>query len=158
MAEINIQVKKSRVYTDVFRATGYAAAKIADTGADPGRVFANEADRGLFEQFWREACQAIANEFKQFISTYSAPTDEAIDDAEVLELVLEMPSGYDTNLNTSLTNSLYSYLVNNITSKWFTIMTIQDDAAFYARQAEADANDIRAKIYYRKKPTRPTIT
>lgn len=109
MAEINIQVKKSRVYTDVFRATGYAAAKIADAGENPRRVFDNESNRSLFEQF--------------------------------------VPSAYDTNLNTSFTYLLFSYLVNSIASKWFAGLTVQDDAAFYARQAEADANDVWVKIY-----------
>ncbi|MDD2618671.1 MAG: hypothetical protein PHT87_07755 [Bacteroidales bacterium] len=112
MAEVSIQIKKSRVSTDVFRITCYAAAKLADAGENPCRVFDNESNCGLFEQF--------------------------------------VPSAYDTNLNTSFTNSFFSYLINSIASKWFAVLTLQEDAAFYARQAEADANNVWAKIYYSK--------
>lgn len=118
------------------------------------RVFTTDADRELLERFWREACSAVTDEFKQFIVSVDTPTINQEDNKSGMYTVgMSMPSSFDVNLVSSVEQSLLSFFINLITAKWFSISN-KGDAEHYQQEALASGNEVRRKIFYRKKPQR----
>ncbi|WP_321331876.1 hypothetical protein [uncultured Bacteroides sp.] len=152
---ITISIKKAAVYDEVSKLTGYVGSKtVEDTGKSYDRVFTTDDDKLMLERFWREACNSSTDEFKQFISSVSIPSNvQTIDDAEVYEVVMDMPSSFDALLTSSIEGALNSYFVNMITSKWFAISNSQQ-MEFYRNEALSNGNEVKRKIYFRKKPIR----
>lgn len=152
---IILSIKKANVYDEVAKLTGYVGAKsIEDTGKAYDRVFTTDDDRLILERFWREAIGAITDEVKKFIVTVSAPSNsQSVDITEVWEATLNMPSSFDDNLTGSINDSLLSYAVNSIASKWFAIAN-KEESDKYSAMAVVAGNETKSKLYYRKKPKR----
>lgn len=152
---IILSIKKANVYDEVAKLTGYVGAKsIEDTGKAYDRVFTTDDDRLILERFWREAIGAITDEVKKFIVTVSAPNNsQSVDITEVWEATLNMPSSFDDNLTGSINDSLLSYAVNSIASKWFAIAN-KEESDKYSAMAVVAGNETKSKLYYRKKPKR----
>lgn len=150
-----LSIKKANVYDEVAKLTGYVGAKsIEDTGKAYDRVFTTDDDRLILERFWREAIGAITDEVKKFIVTVSAPNNsQSVDITEVWEATLNMPSSFDDNLTGSINDSLLSYAVNSIASKWFAIAN-KEESDKYSAMAVVAGNETKSKLYYRKKPKR----
>ncbi|MDD3037142.1 hypothetical protein [Bacteroides sp.] len=153
--DIVLTIKKANVYDEVAKLTGYVGAKtIEDTGKAYDRVFTTDDDRLMLERFWREAIGAITDEVKRFISTVSTSSNsQSIDISEVWTVTLDMPSNFDNNLTVSINDSIFSYAVNSIASKWFAI-TNKEEEEKYNTMAVASGNETKSKLYYRKKPKR----
>ena len=153
--DIVLNIKKANVYDEVAKLTGYVGAKtIEDTGKTYDRVFTTDDDRLMLERFWREAVGAITDEIKRFITNVSTQANsQTVDISEVWTANLEMPSNFDDNLIDSINDSLFSYAVNSIVSKWFSI-TNKEEADMYSGMAVNCGNEAKSKLYYRKKPKR----
>lgn len=153
--DIVLNIKKANVYDEVAKLTGYVGAKtIEDTGKAYDRVFTTDDDRLMLERFWREAVGAITDEIKRFITNVSTQANaQTVDISEVWTANLEMPSNFDNNLIDSINDSLFSYAVNSIVSKWFAI-TNKEEANMYSGMAVNCGNEAKSKLYYRKKPKR----
>ena len=103
--DITLSIKKIDVYDEVAKTTSYVGLKKID--ADDklyDRVFTTDADRDLLERFWREACNAVTDEFKQFIISQPGQTDNGI-----FTVDMSMPSSFDMNLVSSVEQSLLSF-------------------------------------------------
>lgn len=153
--DVVLNIKKAYVYDEVAKLTGYVGAKtIEDTGKAYDRVFTTDDDRLMLERFWREAVGAITDEIKRFITNVSTQDNaQTVDISEVWTANLEMPSNFDNNLIDSINDSLFSYAVNSIVSKWFAI-TNKEEADMYSGMAVNCGNEAKSKLYYRKKPKR----
>ncbi|MCS2475525.1 hypothetical protein NXX39_20835 [Bacteroides ovatus] len=153
--DVVLNIKKAYVYDEVAKLTGYVGAKtIEDTGKAYDRVFTTDDDRLMLERFWREAVGAITDEIKRFITNVSTQANaQTVDISEVWTANLEMPSNFDNNLIDSINDSLFSYAVNSIVSKWFAI-TNKEEADMYSGMAVNCGNEAKSKLYYRKKPKR----
>ena len=153
--DVVLNIKKTYVYDEVAKLTGYVGAKtIEDTGKAYDRVFTTDDDRLMLERFWREAVGAITDEIKRFITNVSTQANaQTVDISEVWTANLEMPSNFDNNLIDSINDSLFSYAVNSIVSKWFAI-TNKEEADMYSGMAVNCGNEAKSKLYYRKKPKR----
>jgi len=153
--DIVLNIKKANVYDEVAKLTGYVGSKtIEDTGKAYDRVFTTDDDRLMLERFWREAIGAITDEIKRFITNVSTQANsQTVDISEVWTANLEMPSNFDNNLIDSINDSLFSYAVNSIVSKWFSI-TNKEEADMYSGMAVNCGNEAKSKLYYRKKPKR----
>lgn len=153
--DIVLNIKKANVYDEVAKLTGYVGAKtIEDTGKAYDRVFTTDDDRLMLERFWREAIGAITDEIKRFMTNVSTQANsQTVDISEVWTANLEMPSNFDNNLIDSINDSLFSYAVNSIVSKWFSI-TNKEEADMYSGMAVNCGNEAKSKLYYRKKPKR----
>lgn len=153
--DVVLNIKKAYVYDEVAKLTGYVGAKtIEDTGKAYDRVFTTDDDRLMLERFWREAVGAITDEIKRFITNVSTQANaQTVDISEVWTANLEMPSNFDNNLIDSINDSLFSYAVNSIVSKWFAI-TNKEEADMYSGMAVNCGNEAKSKLYYRKKPNR----
>ncbi len=58
-----------------------------------------------------------------------------------------MPSNFDSNLTESINDSLLSYSVNSIASKWFAI-TNKEESDKYNGMALLAGNEVKSKLYY----------
>lgn len=147
--DITLNIKKIDVYDEVAKTTSYVGLKQIDADEKMyDRVFTTDADRDLLERFWKEACSAVTDEFKQFIVSSPVQTEE---DAFTVDMY--MPSSFDINLVSSVEQSLCSFFINMITAKWFSISN-KTEAEHYQKEAIASGDEVRRKIFYRKKPTR----
>lgn len=151
--DITLNIKKASVYDDVAKLTGYIGAKNNESELTYDKVFTTDDDRILLERFWRDACNASTDEFKNFIKSVTESTSQTIDNTEIYTVVMDMPSSFDSNLTNSIQNSLHSYFVNSIASKWFALID-KNESDYYNKESAVNGVDIRAKIYHRKRPSR----
>lgn len=158
--QITLNIKKASVYDEIAKLTGYVGSKTDEdiVGKTYDRVFTTDDDKLLLERFWREACNSSTDEFKQFISSVSNPSNsQTVDETEVYNIVMNMPSSFDQNLSPSIESSLFSYFVNTIACKWFAISD-KAQTEYYKTEALNNGNEVKRKIYYRKKPVRVVPT
>ncbi len=158
METVTFTVRKANVYEEVAKTTAYTGAKITGDASAYQRIFTTDADRLMLERFWTEACNAVADLFKPFITSLSDITESHhADITKDFVVELELSSSYDTALNNSIESSLFSFFTNLIVSKWSEISN-KNEAEKYATTAAAMLTDVRSKIYYRKKPRRTPPT
>ncbi len=159
MSVTTFTVNKANVYTEVAKTTSYSGAKAAADGSLYEQIFTTDEDRLMLERFWNEAANAANNLFKPFLVSSSSTTQShGVNLAGNYVVQLELSKSYDTALNNSVQSSLFSYFVNYIVSQWY-IFANKEDAKSFSLEAAAMIEDVRAKIYFRKKPTRvaPTV-
>ena len=154
MNSVNLQVNKSFVYDEVAKTTSYAGAKMQGDEGAYLRIFTTDDDRLMLERFWSEACSSSTELFKPFLVSVSThPVSHGIDLSNNYEVTLELSSAFDTSLSDSIKSSLFSVFVSYIVGKWYKF-TNKAEANDYIKEAETALEDIKSKIYYRKKPTR----
>ena len=152
MADFTLTIKKNDIYEEVAKTTAYIGknTKLEDGKSAFDQIFVTEADLAMIERFFNESLDALRNVLKRFISGGSG-VDETIN------WELEMPSGFDGNLLSSINSSANSFLVNSIIRKWCEIAA-NDKVKEYADNAAALLLDIKDKAFYKKKPTRTKIS
>lgn len=147
---VTYTVDKNAVLKEVRRLTNYVGSrKQGDEGAFQ-RISATDSDEGMLEQFWKAACSAATEQLMHYARSIENDVDG---DNPCYEVVMEMPSLYDTELNDSIKDSLQNFFINIITSKWYKI-TSPDDEGKYAADALGYMQDVEKKIYHRKIPRR----
>lgn len=156
MNTLTLNLSKSDVYTEVMKTTHYTGSKSVgeDAAAAFDRIAITEADRTMLDRYWDEAISMLVSEARQFVTSSTTVTSESGVKTQIL--VLTLPSNYDPALDASIEKSAYSFLVNYIVSKW-NMAADRQDVAPYSAEAAAMLQDIRTKIYYRRKPTRTII-
>lgn len=154
--ETTFTVNKANVYTEVAKTTSYAGIKKAPGGTMYETIFTTDDDRLMLERFWHEAANTLTELFKPFlVSVTSTAPSHGIDLSENYTVVLKLSVAYDSLLNDSVQSSMFSFFVTTIISKWFTLAD-KDESEAYGLQAVGFLDDIKSKIYYKKKPTRIT--
>ena len=150
MAE-TLTVNKADVLKEVNKTTGYIGTKMEEDKSAYGRIATTEENEEILDRFWDEACTAATDVFKPFISSFSS-------DITKHEVNLNMPSSFDSNLTPSMVISMFSYFVSYIISRWNKFSN-KAEVESYAADALGAMDDVRKKLYWRKKPTRvaPTI-
>ena len=130
MKSVTLRIEKKQVYNEVAQTTSYTGAKMEDEHAYD-RIFTTDEDESMLERFWSESKNAICNSLKKMLVSENGALTE------------------------SMQRSLFSYFVMNITSKWYTFSN-KGEAGEYALQAATYVEDILRKVFYKKKPIRPT--
>lgn len=154
MIEVMLTVNKANVYDEVAKTTSYTGAKMVGDESAYERIFTTDEDREILERFWVEACNAVTEEFKPFlISVSDQPEDDGTDTGRNYEVKLELSSSYDVTLNKSIETSLFSFFVSAIVAKWYKF-TNKGEQEAWAGDALGMMQDVKSKIYYRKKPKR----
>jgi hypothetical protein len=64
-----------------------------------------------------------------------------------------MSSSYDTTQNDALQTAVQSFVISYILSKWLVVVD-KKEATNAEHEAAEHLTDIRAKVYYRKRPVR----
>lgn len=148
MTSVTLTISKVDVRKEVQKTAEYVGQKMTDETDAYDRIRTTDADDDLTDRYWSE-CTADATEtFKPFLSSVTNNTT-------TYEVTLSLSPRFDTNLQPGMQDSLRSYIVNGILSKWF-IVTNKKEAETYAAAAESSMKDIVAKMFYKKKPTRTT--
>lgn len=154
MESVTFTVNKANVYTEVAKTTSFLGIKKSSDGTLYEQIFTTDEDRLMLERFWNEAGNSMTELFKNFISSAPDTTQaHGIDLATNYSLTAQLPSNYDTNLNNSISSSMFSYFVNYIVSKWMKFLD-KSEADSYGLEAVALMEDIKSKLFYRKRPTR----
>lgn len=157
--DITLLVTKINVYDEVSKTSSYTGAKMDDNGSAYMRIFTIDEDRVVLERFWNEACNKVVDLIKPFILSISKLVEShTIDIANNFTAKLGMPSSFDETLVESINTALFSFFTNYIVGKWYEF-TNKGEAKEYLLSADAILEDVKSKIYYRKKPTRvkPTV-
>lgn len=154
MSNTTLTVNKANVYTEVAKTTSYSGVKKASDGSLYEQIFTTDEDRLLLERFWNEAANAATELFKPFlVSVTSTAQSHGINLSANYTVVLALSNAYDSSLNDSVQSSLFSYFVNFIVSRWYKFAN-KDEAEEFGTQAVAMLDDVKSKIFYKKKPTR----
>lgn len=147
--EIVLSVNRKDVYTEVDKTTDYTGAKLNDTVAGArDRIAVTEADLKTLSRFWEETC-AVSNErLKEMFVGGSSPS------AENYTVTLQVSVAYDKELTPSVEASLRSFFISSITGKWY-VFANKGEAKDYFTEAAELMEDVRRKLYSRKRPVSP---
>ncbi len=141
---MKLEVTKSDVFDAVDKATAYIGAKDSDESAYD-RVSTTNANREILEDFWKEACSGATEKFKRFVS-FSSTGDK-------YEVDVWTGKQYNSALTSSINDSLFSYLVSMIVSKWLRYCNAGASESF-ANDAAGAMDDVMRKLYHKSAPVR----
>lgn len=153
MKSVTLQAVKANVMGEVEKTTSYAGRKI-DQAATPvegqetayERVRTTAGTEELLTRFFDEAASFATSRMVRFIS--STTTNSTSYTAN-----LSLTDRFDEALVPYINDSLFSYFVSFILSRWFKISNKQE-AETYMADANAMLDDVMRKIYFRSAPTR----
>lgn len=146
---VSINISRDEVMEAVAMRSAQLGAKTQTADNDAyRRVFAADADRELLNQYWKEACSTATTALKRWMGSSNAGADS-------WAVTLYASASYDASLNQGVKDSLQSFLVLDILSKWLR-MTLPDQSAACAAEGTAMLADANTKLHYRKKPVRNT--
>lgn len=150
---ITLTINRDNVYKEVAKTTAYTGAKMDDEFAYD-KIFTTDEDQEMLLRFWNESKNTICQALKRVL-------DSEVESASTLgtdyTLTLDVSASFDTALQDSIKSSLFSFFVMNITSKWYTF-TNKSETTNYAAEAASYLEDIKRKVFFKKKPTRPTFS
>lgn len=150
--EVRLSLDKSAAMTEVSRLTHYIAAKLVEVENNPttigayNRIPTVDEDADLLDRFWSEARGYICNRAKKRL------VSEAESDG-TYALTLDLPDRYNTALNTSVQQSLLSFFIYYILSRWLLIVH-KDEADAYSAMSLGCVDDIMDKITHNQGITR----
>lgn len=142
-------IEKEKVLTEIAKTTSYIGAKKeGDDGTSYDRIYTTDEDAEMLERFWDECASMVEGAVRRMIYSATRTTDS-------YTLVLDESASWDSALTAGMQDSLFSFFVMSIASKW-QMLTDKADVNDYATLAAASLDDFRQKAFHRKKPTRPT--
>ncbi len=148
MKTVTITADRTAIFDQVARTTGYAGAKQLDRDEHAyERLSTTKADDDLLVQFWNESRGCLCHALRRLIEA------EGMEGADY-RLDLNLSEAFDEGLLPSVATDLDAYFVNDITSKWLTLVD-KDRAADYATAASHIIADIQRKLLCKKAPQRP---
>lgn len=152
--EVIFTVNKANVFTEVAKTTSYSGIKKSPDGSLYEQVFTTDEDRLMLERFWNEAANNVTDILKNFNGEFSeAQQAHGIDLANNYSAKVSLSNSFDTNLISSIQSSLFSFFVDYIVGNWYKFIN-RDEATSYLQDSTAMLNDVKSKIYYKKKPSR----
>ena len=150
MAEFALSVSKGDVWDEVAKTTAYLGDKlvVAEGGDDAyDRVLLTDANREDLQRFWEEAVAHANVRLRELLLRAEAPSGDYV-------VVLDVSDAYERALDVSVLSLLRSYFVLAIVARWCGFAD-RDDAEGFAGEAEALLEDVRRKLYTRRRPRRP---
>ena len=149
MGTITLNVSRTDVYTEVDKTTDYTGAKLVreDNGARD-RIAATEEDLKTLSRFWDETCAAANERLKEMFAGGSPPS------AEDYSVTLNVSVAFDRELAPSVEATLHSFFIMSITGKWY-VFANKGEAKEYFTEAGELIEDVRRKLYSRKRPVSP---
>lgn len=150
----NIQVSKQRVMDEVAKTTAYIGSK-SMSAEDPGaylRIASIDADREQLDRYWMEACSGaslLLDHWMVSVTTQVLTHHPELDND--YKAVIAMPTNWPSQYLTTLNESLISYMVNYIVSKWLLIV-LPAQAEGYAALASGEAGQVSQLLLVRKRP------
>nr|DAJ60200.1 MAG TPA: hypothetical protein [Caudoviricetes sp.] len=147
MPTITLSVKKSEVWDEVAKISGYTGDKLTDADENTyERILMTDEDQESLQRFWDEAAAVANDQLKEMLETASSASDD-------YNVVLLVPRNYDTVLNESVEVALKGYFISAIVGRWFRLAD-KDEAEGYMTEAGSMMKDVLRKLYSRKRPQR----
>lgn len=147
MAEITLKIIKADVWDEVTKTTAYTGDKmIGDEGAYE-RILMTDEDSKVLQRFWEEAAAVANDRLKEMLVASGTVTAD-------YDIRLHVSNAYDQILNDSVQAALRSFFIAAIVARWCKFAN-KGEADSYAKDAEAMMEDVRHKLYSRKRPRRP---
>lgn len=147
MAQITLNVSKSDVWNEVTKTTAYTGDKMTNDETAYERILLTDEDAKVLQRFWEEACAVANDQLKEMLETSSSMSAD-------YNVKLHVSNSYDTTLNGSVQTALRSYFISAIVARWCKFAN-KGEADSYAKDAEMMMEDVRRKLYSRKRPRRP---
>lgn len=149
MAEITLKVTKADVWSEVAKTTAYTGDKMTGAEAEGAydRILITDEDQKVLQRFWEEAAAVANDQLKEMLETSSAMSSD-------YSVNLHVSNAYDKVLNNSVQSALRSYFIAAIVARWCKFANKGETEA-YANEAAAMMEDVRRKLYSRKRPLRP---
>lgn len=151
METIVLTINRADVYTEVDKTTDYTGAKMVTKENGAGvrdRIAATEDDLKTLSRFWEETCSATNERLKEMFVNSSAPS------ANDYTITLQVSVSYDKALTPSVEATLRSFFITSITGKWY-VFANKGEAKDYFEEAGELIEDVRRKLYSRKRPVSP---
>lgn len=154
---ITINISKARVLDEVAKTTAYIGKK-ATSDQDPGayeRIATTDANREQLDRYWMEACSDATMMLDHWV--ISARSQVLSHHPEIgtnadYNVVLGLPTNWNSAYESTINELLMSYLVNSIVTKWL-LMVQQKDAQAYAALTAGAEKQIMQLLLIRKRPT-----
>lgn len=146
MKQIDIEIKKTAVMTEVSLASAYAGAKSGNETRNFSSVATVKEDEALLERFWNDTCGEIASVLKEFVVT-------AIFSGDSFILRLELSEAYDDVMTPSVESDLFSSLGAGVTARWFEF-SLPEKASEWKERSETLLQRAHRKLCYRRRPQR----
>ena len=153
---INITISKARVLDEVAKTTAYIGSK-SMSAEDLGtyeRVAVVDPDREQLDRYWMEACGGASMALAHWCTSANAQllTHHAELDRDY-KVTLQLPTNWNNAYNNALRESIMSYLINSILSRWLLIVK-KDEAEAYAALSSGNGAQIAQILLERKRPAR----
>lgn len=148
MKRIDIILLKSDVFAEIASTTAYTGNKTvaADRSEFFERVATAGGDDEILSRYWREACAALADALRCFISAVTFGR-------ETFSMTLEVSGSYDETLIPAAEQKILSIVATSVTMRWFRI-AMPERAVEYEREMKLLFDSLLANLYYRKKPVK----
>lgn len=148
MASITLNVNKAAVWSEVAKTSGYTGDKMTDADENAyERILITDEDQKSLQRFWEEAVAVANDQLKEMLETASPMNSD-------YRVTLHVSKSYDQVLNSSVQAALTSYFISAIVGRWYKFSN-KGEAESYFSEAANMMEDVRRKLYSRKRPRRP---
>ena len=154
VSELVYDIQNKTYLTGRSRQTGSNHEEVANMQANDDDENADQVMRSIQNAFG--ALKTKLAEWLNDDGTTSSDELMSITDKSTLEVVLNMPSNYNSSTRDAISAALHQYIVNTAIGDWFTI-TDKADASDYFTLATNNLEAIREAVNKRLRPTRQSV-
>lgn len=140
--DIEIVLNKADIMPEVYKITGYTAAK----NKDMETISSTEDDLNILNSYFGEAISSIADT----ISRYGYLSAETVESST---FCFALPSSWKQTVKKALEKSLKQYVSNFICMQWFNLSK-KEEVTYYGKICDEQAVAIRKYLLERERPKR----
>ena len=142
--EVICKIRKDLVLEEISRLTGYTGKTSNEVDIDNVAVTADEEK--LIAPFWTNSVNKLFGVVRRFRVSVN-------NDADGISYNFDMPSSFDVKAISSIEETMQSFVVNSICSKWFNISK-KEEVSYYISESERDSANIQLLLNKKCKPTK----
>lgn len=154
VSELVYDIQNKTYLTGRSRKTGSNHEEVANMQANDDDENADQVMRSIQNAFG--TLKTKLAEWLNDDGTTSSDELMSITDKSTLEVVLNMPSNYNSSTRDAISAALHQYIVNTAIGDWFTI-TDKADASDYFTLSTNNLEAIREAVNKRLRPTRQSV-
>lgn len=149
LPEMIYDIQNKTYLTGKSRRDGSNHEQVANMQANDDDENANQILRSIKTAFTR--LKMKLSEYLEVVE--NTVTNELIETTEKMELVLKMPTNYNTSSASTLAEACHEYIVSMAVAEWFAI-TDKNDSSDYSGRAEESLRTISEAASKRVRPKR----
>lgn len=142
---ITFELTRSDIYTEVEKTSAYVGDKMIGQEDAYQRIRATDENRELLQRYFNEALSEVTQIIKGFYESTRNIGD-------IVCIDLSVPNNFDQRLEKDIENTMFSFFVNFILSRWF-IITNKEEATIYIQETDNLKKELQQKLYARRRPT-----